>query len=56
MSQSGRQNGKRNPALFGAYWTDPADGRRLRRAIRLELREAHRIYRRYRRLRERAAA
>lgn len=50
-----RENGKRNPALFHAYLTDPENGQRLRRASRLELREANRLYWRYRRLRERAA-
>jgi hypothetical protein len=50
-----RQNGKRHPALFNAYWTDPENGQRLQRASRLELREANRLYWKYRRLRERAA-
>jgi hypothetical protein len=50
-----RQNGRRHPALFHAYWTDPVDGRRLRRASYVELREANRLYWKYRRLRERVA-
>jgi hypothetical protein len=48
-----RQNGKRRPALFHAYWTDPADGRRIGRASLLELREANRLYWKLRRVRQR---
>jgi hypothetical protein len=51
-----RGNGRSNPALFSAYWTDPQSGQRLGRASRFELQEAHRLYREHRRrLRERAA-
>jgi hypothetical protein len=34
----------KRPALFSAYWTDPATGRRLRRATRGELVAAWRLW------------
>jgi hypothetical protein len=43
---------KRRETLFCAWWTDPASGRRLGRATRGELREAHRLWRVHRATRE----
>ena len=35
---------RRRPPLFNGYWTSPQDGTRIRRATRLELAAAYRLW------------
>jgi hypothetical protein len=39
-----RRTGRRREPLFDAWWIDTATGLRLRRASRVEMREAHRLW------------